>query len=211
MIRRSIMTAAVVGFLVFQAKAARPFTVDDAGTVSKEGFEVEVASNYWGDAFDGGIGLKHGLTDRMDFGIGFGYTALPETDAQHSPLEIGMKYALVPDMLAASLGASLGDPGYAVNLVASRPLGAASLHLNLGLETMSSVDQRAVTYGIAASFETGRVTSGFEIAGADDSIDWWQIGAQVSVLEWLAVDGGLGGDFKKDISMTATSGIWMEF
>lgn len=211
MSRRSIVTAAIVGFMVFQANAARPFAVDDAGTVEKEGFEVEVASNYWGDAFDGGIGLKHGLTDRMDIGIGFGYTALPEIDAQHSPLEIGLKYAIVPDLLSASLSGSFGDPGYAVNLIASKPFGIASLHLNLGLETQSSVDERAVTYGLNTSFETGRITSGFEIAGADDSVNWWQVGAQVSVLEWLAVDIGLGGDFEKEMSMTATSGVWMEF
>ena len=32
--------------------AARPFTIDDAGTVEKEGFEVEVASNYWKNSAD---------------------------------------------------------------------------------------------------------------------------------------------------------------
>ncbi|MFP4014488.1 MAG: hypothetical protein ACLFVQ_10410 [Chitinispirillaceae bacterium] len=209
--RRSIITAAVLGLLTFQAHAARPFTVDDAGTVEKQGFEVEVASDFGKDAFDGGIGLKHGLTDRMDIGIGFGYTALPEIDAQHSPLEIGLKYALVPDFLSASLSGSFGEPGYAVNMIASKPLGIASLHLNLGLETQSSVNDRAVTYGMAATFETGRITSGIEIAGADDSMNWWQIGAQVSVLEWLAVDLGLGGDFESEKSFTATSGVWIGF
>ncbi len=211
MSKSSVVALVIIGFLAFQVNGARPFTVDDAGTVEKNGFELEVASNYWKDAFDGGIGLKHGITDRMDIGIGFGYTSLPEIDEQHTPLQMGFKYAIIPDLLSASLSASFGEPSYAVNLIASKSIGIVSFNGNVGMETQGETKGRAVTYGLAAVFQTGPVVSGLELRGIDDSIQWWQIGAQLSIREWLAIDMGLGGDFEDEMSLTVTSGVWVGF
>ncbi|HON11113.1 MAG: hypothetical protein GX089_14030 [Fibrobacter sp.] len=191
--------------------AARPFTIDDAGTVEKEGFEVEVASNYWKNSADAGIGLKHGLTDRMDIGAGFGYTALPEKEAQFSALEVGLKYAIVPDLLSTSVSASFDSPVYTINLILSKPVGVAAFHGNAGIEAESVSKSVNLVYGVAAAFNMGRITSGVEVGGINKELNWWQLGAQIDLLDWLAVDFGLGGDFQKEVGYAATTGFWFGF
>jgi hypothetical protein len=57
------------------ALAARPFETDDAGTVAPGTFESEFGSESWKDDAAFGIGLKHGLTERMDLGVSMGYAA----------------------------------------------------------------------------------------------------------------------------------------
>lgn len=191
--------------------AARPFATDDAGTVEMGGFELETAANYWNVNADFGLCLKHGFTNRMDIGVGFGYVAFPEEMAQLSGLEVGLKYALVPDLLSASFSGSFGDPCYAVNLILSKSIGFICLHGNLGMEAAQAIKDATLTYGVAAVFETGIVSSGVEIGGTHEELNWWQVGTQVAVAKWAAIDLGLGGDFESDVNLIATTGLWFSF
>lgn len=61
----------LVGFVV-ESQGARPFITDDAGTVTPETFELEVAADYWRQEAAVGLSFKHGITKHMDMGVAFG-------------------------------------------------------------------------------------------------------------------------------------------
>jgi hypothetical protein len=147
----------------------------------------------------------------MDIGVGFGYVASPEEVAQLSGLEVGLKYALVPDLLSASFSGSFGDPCYSVNLILSKSVGPVCINGNLGMESEQGIKDATLTYGVAAAVETGIVSSGFEVGGTQEELNWWQIGTQVFVTDWAAIDLGLGGDFESDVNLIATTGLWFSF
>ncbi len=127
--------------------AARPLDTDDAGTVEKGKFEAELSFDYCQYRPDGtcqspGLAIKHGLTDHMDFGLGFSYSTDKDADGNAigwgiSPLEIGFKMALLkehqtlPD-ISLSAGYEEGETEYGLNLILSREYGNLGLHYNLG-------------------------------------------------------------------------------
>lgn len=127
--------------------AARPLSTDDAGTVDKEKYEAELSFDYCQYRPDGtcqapGISIKHGLTDRLDFGLGFSHSTDKDADGNTvdwgmSPLEIGFKMALLkehqtlPD-ISLSVGYEAGETEYGLTLILSREYGNLGLHYNLG-------------------------------------------------------------------------------
>jgi hypothetical protein len=127
--------------------AARPLATDDAGTVERGKFETELSFDYCQYRPDGtgqapGMAIKHGLTERLDIGLGFSHSTDKDTDGNTvgwgmSPLEIGFKMALrkehkkLPD-ISLSAGFETGETEYALNLVLSRGYGNLGLHYNLG-------------------------------------------------------------------------------
>ncbi|MDP2808266.1 MAG: hypothetical protein Q8O74_09060 [bacterium] len=134
--------------------AARPLSTDDAGTVEKGKFETEMSFDHCQYRPDGvchspGLAVKHGLTDRLDFGLGF----FPSTDKDAggntvgwgmSPLEVGFKLGLLkerptlPD-ISVSAGFETGNSGYGLNLILSREYGSLGLHYNLGYNSPGEV------------------------------------------------------------------------
>lgn len=126
--------------------AARPLATDDAGTAERGRFEAEMAFDYCRYRPDGachspGFSVKHGLTDRMDLGMGFSHSTYKDADGSTviwgmSPLEIGFKMALLkerqklPDV-SFSAGYEAGETGYGLNLILSREYGRLGLHCNL--------------------------------------------------------------------------------
>lgn len=127
--------------------AARPLDTDDAGTVEKGKFETELSFDYCQHRFDGkgqspAMAIKHGLTDRLDFGLGFSHSTDRDADGNTvvwgmSPLEVGFKLALIkerpqlPD-ISLSAGFETGLAGYGLSLILSRGYGNLGLHYNLG-------------------------------------------------------------------------------
>lgn len=127
--------------------AARPLSTDDAGTVEKGRFETEISFNHCQSRPEGtgkspAISIKHGLTDRMDIGLGFSHSTEKDDDGNTvgwgmSPLEVGFKLALLkerptlPD-ISVSAGLETGSAGYGINLILSRGYGNLGLHYNLG-------------------------------------------------------------------------------
>jgi len=134
-------------FLAAPLFAARPLDTDDAGTVEKGKFEIEASFDYCQYRPDGtrqapGIAIKHGLTDRMDLGLGFSHSTDKDADGNTvgwgmSPMEIGFKMALLkkhqtfPD-ISFSAGYEAGETEYGLNLILSREYGNLGLHYNLG-------------------------------------------------------------------------------
>src|SRR3989339_777868 len=106
-------------WMVTAAYSARPFMADDAGTVTHEGFELEGGADFNADELDGGIGLKHGITHRMDIGFGFGYLRSSEQAHTFSDAELGLKFGLLPDRLAATATGCFGNSQFNINLIAS--------------------------------------------------------------------------------------------
>jgi hypothetical protein len=191
--------------------AARPFATDDAGTVARGTFELEAAEDYWHNAAAAGLCFKHGLTDRMDLGVTFGHCHLPDHECGASEAELGLKYALVPDLFSATFSGVFGDPAYGVNFIVSKPFGLFTLHGNLGGALTGASENAFLTYGIAGVFDISRFSAGVETGGSHEALDFWQVGVIFSITEWMALDAGLRGDFERDPAFMATTGLWFAF
>lgn len=191
---------------------ARPFNTDDAGTVVPSGFELELGSDFWKDDIVLNLGFKHGLTNRMDVGVGFGYTIIPEDSNGFGTAEVCFKFALVPDLFAASFTGSLGDMPYALNAIITRHVGPAEVDVNIGYEAtgMEGLDGM-VTYALAVFYSKGNFALGAEAAGDEDDIHTWLGGIRYSLSPGFAIDGGIAGGFQENDDLVATIGIHYEF
>lgn len=191
--------------------AARPFATDDAGIVSAGSFELETAADYWSDNATFGFCLKHGITDRMDLGISAGRQMYPRDERSFSPVELGIKFGLVPDLLSISFAGSFSDASYDVNLIASKEIKALSLHANMGYSAIGATNDADFTWGAASRVNIGRVSPGIELCGTHEEVSWWQAGVQCCMCDWCSIDAGIGSDFSDDINFTATTGLWFTF
>jgi len=189
--------------------AARPFATDDAGTVEPGIFEIESALDYWKDRASFGIGLKHGLTSKMDLGIALGYTIRPEDEMAASPLGLSFKYNFIPEHFSVSISGSFNSAVYAINTIYTHPFNVIAISINIGLEVTESIKECMLTHGVLSTFLFKNVTVGFEIAGTHKNFSLWQVGTQISIKDWLAIDVGFGGDFEKEIQLNATTGLWV--
>jgi hypothetical protein len=180
---------------VAPVNAARPFATDDAGTVTQGLFEVETGCDFWKESVTAGIGLKHGVTDRMDIGIGYGYKTLPDSERGFEGAEIGLKFGLIPDLLALSANGSLGDKCYGVNGILSKGLGSLSLDFNLGMTATADTNDADLTYGLCCHYDGERFGVGTEIGGTHESLSFWQVGFNCMMCNWLTFDAGINGDF----------------
>jgi hypothetical protein len=120
--------------------AARPYMTDDAGTVEVGKFELETGANFWKDMLNAGIGLKHGVTDRMDIGFSLGYNGMPEDERGVAPAQLVLKFALIPDLLAATAMGDFGDNGYGINLIASKSFGPIAVDLTMGMAVDAAIN-----------------------------------------------------------------------
>jgi hypothetical protein len=202
-------------FLIFfagtSAKAARPFTIDDAGTVEVGKFELETACDYWKNSAVASVGLTHGITKRMDLGIGIGYVPVPSDEKAFTDASIGLKFALIPELFSVTFGSTFDDPEYDINAIVSRSFGAVNVDLNLGYQAQGSTNDADLLYGVAIVYDYKRLGAGAEFRGSQENPDWWQIGARFVITDFILIDAGIGGDFNQDPSLTATTGLWFGF
>jgi hypothetical protein len=201
----------VIQFSSTRVMAARPFVTDDPGTVELGRFELEVAPDYWKDKSTIELCFKHGLTERMEIGIVMGRCALPRNERGYQDAELGFKFALIPDLLAASFTGMFNNPEYGFALILGKTSGIFTVNANLGCAMTSGTDDAEVMYGLSGIATFGRFETGVEIDGARESLNWWQIGAKCFVTDWCSIDAGIGGDFKDDVTMNATTGLWFAF
>jgi len=198
-------------FSVFSSFAFRPFITDDAGTVEQSGFELETAADYWHDAAGFGLCFKHGITDRMDLGVAFGRCLLPEDESGYDPAELLLKFSLFPDKLSASFSGSFSDPCYTAQLVFSQPIALVTIHTNAGYSAVGSEDNGFGVFGLAGTVDIGKVCLGLEFGGTQESLDWWQTGGRYAFTDFFALDAAIGGDFEKEMSLMATTGLFYAF
>lgn len=191
--------------------AARPFVTDDAGVVEQGKFELETACDYWKDDATESINLKHGLTKKLDLEVGVGYIPAPQEERTFTPVNILLKYSFIPDLLSMTMSADWGLSTYNANAILSKCFGPVEFDVNLGYQTHDNMKRADCTYGVAASYEFKRLRIGVETDGTDKDADWWQGGAQFTITDWMKIDAGIGGDFDKNTSYTATTGLWFTF
>ena len=211
LISRPATLFAAILFITAQAHAARPFATDDAGIGSAATFELETAADGGRDQFSPGFCLKHGLTPRMDIGFSAAHQTLPEIERAFSPAELGLKYGIIPDVLACSFSAAFSDPAYSANLIFSHGLNNWTIHANLGYEAVGGTRESAICYGLCPCIEIGRVTTGLEICGNHTALPDWRLGSQCRICEWCSIDAGIGGGLGRDAHLTATTGLWFAF
>jgi hypothetical protein len=191
--------------------AARPYHTDDAGTTEKGKFELEASDDYWGNASTLGLVFKHGLTDRMELDLPVNYTLLPNDERAAAPAQVYLKFALIPDLFATTLTASLSDPSYATNLILGKSFGPFTTNANLGASIIGNTNDVDMTYGLSGTYTIGRFETGAELGGTQEGLDWWQIGAKYCFTDWCSLDAGFGGDFEKDMNKNITTGLWFAF
>jgi hypothetical protein len=197
---------------VMNVFAARPFVVDDAGTVSAGTFEFEMAADYWTSKLGPSIVFKHGVTERMDIGVTIGYCQLPDEERGISAACLGLKFALIPDLLTASMGAHFGSSNYSAFALLTKSLGPVEIDANFGFEaTLDEGNHVDLRYGLAAVVPIQRVALGAECMGTHEAFDWWLVGGRFSITDWFTIDCGLGGDFQTEIDWNVTTGIWINF
>lgn len=191
---------------------ARPFTTDDAGTVAQGIHELELGGDFWSEEAALGLGFKHGLTERMDLGVGIGHTLAPEEDIGFGNAELGVKFAIIPDLFAFSVIGSFGREAYFLNGIITRSLGPVEIDANFGYETaFTTGEDDTVIYALAAILNAGSFAFGAEGAGDKDGLHSWLVGGRYTLLEGIAVDAGITGGFEEDAATTATAGIHCEF
>jgi hypothetical protein len=191
--------------------AYRPFYTDDAGTVPDATFEAEAAADYGTSSTTLGLALKHGITERMDIGVSVGRCVHPQHERGFDNAELGLKFALIPDLIAASFTAFFADPEYSSLLIASKSFGPASFHANGGFSATGSSDHVTPIFGFAGDCRMGRFSAGAELMGTDAGITWWQAAIRFEITASLIVDSGIGGNFDNSAGVTATTGLFFAF
>jgi hypothetical protein len=198
------LNIAIIFVLVGLAFAARPFGTDDAGTVSPGAYELELGYDLWSEIGNLGLGFKHGLTDKMDIGIGFGFNLLTEPKNSFTPSELCLKYVILPDFLATSFTAEIGGSSYALNCILTRCLGPVEFDANLGYLTGDS----SITYSGAVIYSFGNLALGGEVLGEKETQNFL-VGGRWTIKEGLMLDAGFTGDFDFEEKI-ATFGIHYE-
>ena len=204
----------VVCFIVCVTElyGARPFATDDAGTVEQGVHELEFGCDFWSEDAVIGLGFKHGLTERMDLGVGFAYIIEPDEENGFEGAELGVKFALIPNLFSASLTSTFGDAAYTLNGIVTRNLGPLEIDGNLGYEaTGISGEEGTIIYALAVIFNAEQFAFGVEGAGDKDGLRSWLMGGRYAILEGFAVDAGISGEFEDDAVSTLVAGIHYEF
>ncbi len=184
---------------------ARPFGTDDAGTVSSGAYELELGYDLWSEIGTLGLGFKHGLTGKMDIGIGFGFNLVTVPKNSFTPSELCLKYALLPDLFATSFTAEIGGSSYALNGILTRCFGPVEFDANFGYVTGDS----SINYAGAIIYSIGNLAIGGEVLG-DKETQSFLIGGRWRMKEGLMVDAGFTGDLDFEEKI-ATFGLHYEF
>jgi hypothetical protein len=193
------------------AIAARPFVTDDVGTVTQSTFELETGCDFWKNAATLGPSLKHGITNRMDIGIRFGYMPLPQAERGFDNVELALKFGLIPELLTLSSSGSFGNNTYGLNAIVSKAFGPLAIDANCGIEATAATDDCDLTYGLCCHCGFHRWLIGVEMCGTHEQLSLWQCGCSFGLFDWVTLDSGINGDFKKDMTLSATAGLTFAF
>jgi len=191
--------------------AARPFITDDPGINEPGKFEFMAACDFWKDHATPSLQLRHGLTERMDFGINVGYTAAPKEEQQFSTVDFNMKLALIKDILTLGVSTTFGKPDYYIYSILGKAFGPIMVDANLGYSARAETKDADFVYYAAAIYENDHFGFGPEFGGDQEKLEWWAFGGRWHIKNWLTYDIGIGGNFKKNIKFNITTGIDMVF
>jgi len=209
---RCILMFGLIMLWTYNSEAARPFATDDAGTVLAGGYELEAGYD-WGEK-EGvfGVGFKHGLTEKMDIGVGFGYTIETEPENCITPAELFLKFALIPDLLAVSFAHEFGDSAYILNGIITKAFGPLEVSANVGYEATGGEEDGLATYALSLIFAAGeRFDIGTEILGDEDDLQVLSFGMKYRLCEGFYVDTGYSRGLGENLEDITTIGLHWEF
>lgn len=217
----------LMGLLVLpgQAGAARPLTTDDAGTVEAGKFEMEAGYGHedFGASCRGlSLSLKHGITARMDLGVGTGWQFDPDEGAEE--VSLSLKWSLIPVKdkfpgFSVSAGFAPSESEYFLNGIVTQPLGEKlSVHVNLGYTVPEAYKDGVIFWGGAAEYAVHeKINLVAEVIGEEDISDnnedcrSWLIGANAAVMDFLTLDLGGGTKISDDPGWFITGGGTLSF
>ncbi|GEM_PF-605651 len=211
--RQTIVACVVIGLMVWfsDAKGARPFATDDAGTVEANRYELEVSYEFGRAEGRLGLGFKHGLTQKMDIGVSFGYTVVSEPKNRLTAAELCLKYALIPDLFSTSLTNELGTSGYDINAILTKAFGPIETDANLGYSATGDTTCGSISYALAVVAGFDKFDIGTEASGNKDGLQNWLIGGRYKLKEGVNLDIGISSTFKAPRVIIGTFGFHYEF
>lgn len=208
-----------------QAGAARPLTTDDAGTVEAGKFEME--AGYGHEDFGGTcqgltLGLKHGITEKMDLGVGTGWQFDPDEGAEE--VSLSLKWSLIPAKdkfpgFSFSAGFAPSESEYFLNGILTQPLGEKLfVHVNLGYTVPEAYKDGVIFWGGAAEYAihekinlVGEVIGEEDISENNEDGRSWLLGGNAAVTDFLILDLGGGTRFSDDPGWFVTGGGTLSF
>ena len=174
-------------------------------------YELEMGYDFGEDEGMLGLGFKHGLTQKMDIGVGFGYTVVSVSENRLTPAELCLKCALIPDLLAISVTNELGSSGYDINGILTKVFEPIELDANLGYSATGDTTAGAMFYALAVIAGFGNIDFGAETSGDKDGLRNWLVGGRYKLRKGLNLDIGIFGGFKADNAIITTAGLHYEF
>ncbi|MBU2600391.1 hypothetical protein KJ849_07435 [bacterium] len=223
MFKKTLIIMLGVLFLASQSFAARPLTTDDAGIVEKGTFELERGYDYTKnqnntESQTTGLSLKHGLTDRLDFGLAFPYEIKPNKGLGSA--ELGVKFSLLKEKeglpgLSSTFSYQVGVLAYTLNMILSKGFGSLTCHLNIGFEATGQVTERGITtYSGAVEYSAIKENLNLvaEVMGNEDNLLMGLIGTNFQAFKGVTSDIGLQFGFNNDSPKSGlTIGLTTEF
>lgn len=201
-----IIPAAVFG--------ARPLSTDDAGVVDPGSYEVEFGYDFLNDVDDIeshslGLSIKHGMTERLDFGIGIPYDIDPDDGL--SNIEFAMKLALFRiKSIAGSfvLNYEPGESEYTVVGIISAEAGPFVTHINLGYTAIpdSEEEEGLTVYALAVELPVNdKITLVSEVTGELEGGDGANpiealLGVSFLTFDAMSLDFGIGEGLNEESS-----------
>ncbi|MCM8772780.1 MAG: hypothetical protein NC922_06990 [Candidatus Omnitrophica bacterium] len=147
--------------------AGRPLTTEDAETVEKGKFELEIGYDLIKNNDDTknkelGVSLKFGLTDRMDFGISVPFIIEENSinlNKWEKP-EIGIKFSILKEdtlnisfQFSGTPNPEEGNIKYTIKSILSKNFGKTILHFNLGLYSLKNSNESEYYLTYSSAFE----------------------------------------------------------
>ncbi len=226
MCKKTIDFVLLLLFVPAAVFGARPLSTDDAGVVDRGNYEVELGYDFLNDNADAeshslGLSIKHGMTERFDFGVGIPYDIEPDDGL--SNIEFAMKLALFSlKSLAGSfvLNYAPGESEYKVVGILSAETGPVVTHINLSYTTVpDSEEENGLTaYAVAIEWPVSdKITLVSEVTGElvnDDGEDPVEamLGAIFLAFDALSFDFGIGGGLNEESpEIKITSGLTYGF
>jgi hypothetical protein len=199
----------VTGALLAPSAHARPFRTDAAGTTAPSAVEIEAGADWWTDQASFGLNIKQGVTQRLDLGFHIPYAAFPDSTRAFGKASVSAKFDLVPSFASVAFSSDLGGGSYALNGALTKAWGPIKASADLGGHFTAGARRADLSWGVNPSCAVGPASLGVELRGDQHQADWWQVGAQWTLAEGIAVDAGLGDDFTDGNDWHVATGIWI--